>query len=80
MEFKKYLNEKPVSNSNFKLLDVKDFHPILIGRLFSIKLLSNEAGNDGVGKFLEFINKSDNEKYNNLLAQIKDLIKTNNVI
>ncbi len=62
LELKKYLNEKPVSNSNFKLLDVKDFHPILIGRLFSIKLLSNDVENDGVGNFLEFIKKSDNEK------------------
>lgn len=63
LELKKYLNGKPVSKSNFVFVDTKDFHPILAGRLFSIKLLSNDFHeNDGVAKFLEMIKKSDNDK------------------
>jgi hypothetical protein len=62
LELKKYLNGKSVNKSNFDLVDIKDFHPILIGRLFSIKLLSNDVDNDEVNNFLEFIKKSDNEK------------------
>lgn len=62
LELKKYLNGKPVSNSNFKFVDTKDFHPILIGRLFSIKLLSEDVENDVIVEFLEFIRKSNNEK------------------
>lgn len=62
LELKKYLNGKSVTKSNFNLVDIKNFHPILIGRLFSVKLLSNDVENNEVNNFFEFIKKSDNDK------------------
>lgn len=37
-----FLNGKKVSGSDFELMDTKEFHPILKGRLLSIKILSGE--------------------------------------
>lgn len=62
LELKKYLNGKSVTKSNFNLVDIKNFHPILIGRLFSVKLLSNDVENDEINYFFEFIKKSDKDK------------------
>ena len=56
------MNGKSVTKSNFNLVDIKNFHPILIGRLFSVKLLSNDVENNEVNNFFEFIKKSDNDK------------------
>jgi hypothetical protein len=55
-----YLNGKSVSYSNFISVDTTKFHPILKGRLFSIKILS--------GNF----NSNDIEKYFNSLKIIND--------
>ena len=40
LQLKNYLNRKPVSFSNFIAIDTTKFHPILRGRIDSIKILS----------------------------------------
>ena len=40
LQLKNYLNRKPVSFSSFEAIDTAKFHPILRGRIYSIKILS----------------------------------------
>lgn len=48
-----FLNGKTVSYSGFELLDTKEFHPILKGRLLSIKILTGEYKLSDVDRYFE---------------------------
>jgi hypothetical protein len=58
LELKKYLNGLPVSYDFFSSLSISDFHPILIGRLFSVQLLSYQYGSNDITVFFNTIKKS----------------------
>jgi hypothetical protein len=58
LELKKYLNGLPVSYDFFSSISTVDFHPILIGRLFSVQLLSNEYSLKDITVFFNTIKKS----------------------
>lgn len=58
LELKKYLNKIPVSCDFFSSISTLDFHPILIGRLFSVQLLSKKYGTNDVTDFFNKIKKS----------------------
>jgi hypothetical protein len=52
LQLKNYLNCKPVSFSNFVAIDTTKFHPILRGRIYSIKILSGvSTSNDYYSDF-----------------------------
>lgn len=54
LEFKKYLNGLTVSYEYFSSINTLDFHPILIGRIFSVQLLSKKYDTNDV---IAFFNK-----------------------
>ena len=58
LELKKYFNGLPVSYDFFSSIVISDFHPILIGRLFSVQLLSNQYGLNDITVFFNTIKKS----------------------
>lgn len=58
LEFKKYLNGLPVSFEYFSSLSTLGFHPILIGRLFSVQVLSKKYGTNDIIDFFNTIKKS----------------------
>lgn len=58
LELKKYLNGRPVSYDFFSAISTSDFHPILIGRLFSVRFLSNQYSLNEISDFFTNIKKS----------------------
>ncbi|PHX61991.1 MAG: hypothetical protein CK517_02645 [Flavobacteriales bacterium] len=60
-----YLNGKSVSYTDFDSVDTAAFHPILKGRLFSVKILSGDYNSYDVNKFFNSIKISNDS--NNLL-------------
>ncbi|WP_396137320.1 hypothetical protein [Flavobacterium sp.] len=58
LELKKYFNGLPVSYDFFSSIVISDFHSILIGRLFSVQLLSNQYGLNDITVFFNTIKKS----------------------
>ena len=58
LEFKKYLNGLPVSYDFFSDVPTLDFHPILIGRVFSVQLLSKKYDTNDITAFFNIIKKS----------------------
>lgn len=61
LEFKKYLNGLPVSFEYLSSLSTLGFHPILIGRLFSVQVLSKKYGTNDIIDFFNTIKKSPSE-------------------
>lgn len=51
-----YLNEEAVSYTDFDSVDSTAFHPILKGRLFSVKILSGDYDSYDVNKYFNSIN------------------------
>ena len=58
LEFKKYLNGLPVSFDFLSSQSTLGFHPILIGRLFSVQLLSKKYDSNDIVNFFNTITKS----------------------
>lgn len=58
LELKKYLNNLPVSYEFFSSISVLNFHPILVGRLFSVQLLSNQYDTKAITQFFTKIRNS----------------------
>jgi hypothetical protein len=58
LEFKKYLNGLPVSYDFFIDVPMLDFHTILIGRVFSVQLLSKKYDTNDINVFFNLIKKS----------------------
>lgn len=61
LELKKYLNGLPVSYDYFSEVSTQDFHPILVGRIFSVQLLSNKYDSNDVAAFFNTIKISPQE-------------------
>ena len=61
-----FMNEKSVSYSGFESLDTVAFHPILKGRLFSIKLLSGDYNSVDIERYFDSL-KINNENNKNVL-------------
>ncbi len=61
LEFKKYLNGLPISYEYFSTITTLEFHPILIGRLFSVQLLSKKYETKDITDFFNTIKKSSPE-------------------
>ena len=55
LQLKNYLNCKPVSFSNFVAIDTTKFHPILRGRIYSIKILSGVTVSNDYYRDLECV-------------------------
>jgi hypothetical protein len=55
-----YMNGKSVSYSNFVSVYTTNFHPILKGRLFSIKILSGDYNSDDVKRYFDNVKISNN--------------------
>lgn len=63
LELKKYLNGLPVSYTDFNLIDTTAFHPILKGRLFSVKILTGNYNFYDCNRYFDSIEISnDNDK------------------
>ena len=61
LELKKYLNGLLVSYDYFSTVSTQDFHPILVGRIFSVQLLSNKYDSNDVIAFFNKIKISPQE-------------------
>jgi hypothetical protein len=66
LQLSNYLNKKSVYYSGFESLDTADFHPILKGRLFSVKLLSGDYNSSEVERYFDSL-KFNKENHNNVL-------------
>ena len=58
LELKNYLNNLPVSYEFFSSISFLNLHPILVGRLFSVQLLSNQYDRKKVTQFFTKIRNS----------------------
>ena len=58
LELKNYLNNLPVSYEFFSSISFLNLHPILVGRLFSVQLLSNQYNRKTVTQFFTKIRNS----------------------